>query len=111
MPSFSALLIHTCTIQAKTLNTSGYEQVESWANVATLVPCRHDFDGSLAISDTELRVNTDDDVFFFNADAVISRGNRIVIDAKNYDVIKVKKLYDSAALHHLEVVARAVDTK
>jgi len=110
MPSFSALLIHTCDIQAKTLNTSGYEQVAAWANVAAGVSCRHDYDGSVSISDTELRENKDDDVFFFNADASVSEGNRIVHDGKTYDVIKVRKLYDSAVLHHLEVVGRFVTT-
>lgn len=110
MPSFTALLIHTCTIQAKTLSTSGYEQVASWSTLSANVPCRHDADGGVSIQDSEIRVNKDDDVFFFDKDVTISRGNRIVLDGNNYDVIKVKKMYDSAGLHHLEVVGRFVDT-
>lgn len=111
MPSFTALLIHTADIQAKTLNTSGYEQLPTWTNIATAVPCRHDYDSSVSISDAEMRVNTDDDIFFFNPEVVIDRGNRIVSGGQTFDVINVNKLYNSTVLHHLEVTSRLVDTK
>lgn len=110
MLSFSALLIHTCSIQAKTLSTSGYEKTTAWTDASTLVPCRHDYDGGISISNGEVRKNTDDDIFFFNPDASIVEGNRIVHDGKTYDVIKVQKFYDCAALHHLEVAGRFVST-
>lgn len=111
MPNFTNLLIHTCTIQAKVLNTSGYEKIKTWTNLATLVPCRHNSDTGAKIDDTEIRINTDDDVFFFNPDVAIARDNRIVHDGKNYDVIKVNKLYNASVLHHLEVRARYIDNK
>lgn len=108
--SFASLLIHTCTIQSKSLSTSGYEQTASWSDVATDVPCRHDSDNGAAITDADLRINRDDDIFFFLPNVTIRRGNRIVHDGENFDVIKVNKLYNAAALHHLEVRARYVDT-
>lgn len=109
MADFTALLIHTCTIQSKTLQASGYEKTQVWGNIATDVPCRHDSDTGANITDGDLRVNTDDDIFFFNPGVTIKRGNRIVEGGKNYDVIKVNKLYDASVLHHLEVRARYVD--
>lgn len=107
--SFESLLIHTCDIQTKSLNQSGYEKVEAWANSATDVPCRKDSDNSARIEDTQIRINTDDDIFFFKPDVTIARGNRIVFNGENYDVIKVNELYDAKALHHLEVRARITD--
>lgn len=109
MPSFTTLLIHTCTIQRKALTQVAYEKVKSWDTIASNVPCRHNSDNGAKIADTEIRVNTDDDVFFFNPGVSIARDNRIVYDGRNFDVIKVNKLYDSTALHHLEVKARYVD--
>ena len=111
MSNFTSLLIQTCTIQAKSLATSGYEQVASWSNVATLVPCRFEMAQNVNIKDTDYRKNMNDDTFFFNPDVVISRGNRIVLDGANYDVININKCYDSTTLHHVEVIARFVDNK
>lgn len=108
MPNFTSLLIHSCQIQAKALTLVGFEQVESWSTVAT-VPCRHDYERSARISGGGIggvRENTDNDIFFLNSDATISEGNRIVHDGKNYQVLTVSKMYDSSALHHLEVIAR-----
>jgi hypothetical protein len=110
MPSFTSLLIHSCTIQGKTTALEGFEQVATWSNLYTSVPCRHDYERGVAVSGGGVRENRDDDVFFFNPDAVIAEGNRIVHDGKNYDVLKVSKMYDSAALHHIEVTGRLVTT-
>jgi len=107
--SFAAFLNAVCTIQAKTLNTSGYEQVASWTTVADNVPTRMDRDNSAKIEDTNIRINTDDNLFFFNPTVTVERGNRIVLEGKNYDVIKVNKLYRKVSLHHLEVVGRLTD--
>jgi len=110
MPDFTSLLTNLCDIQVKARTTTGYEKVLSWSNVATGVHTRKDSSTGASIQDTQIRLNTDDDVFFFNADVVIKRGNRIVFDSENYDVIKVNKCYGgSSAIHHLEVVARLVD--
>lgn len=106
---FTKLLIATCNIQEKTQTTDGYEQVKSWANKSVDVPCRKDSDNSLGISDSEIRLNTDDHIFFFSAGVDILRGDRIVFDSENYDVVKVNKVYDSKGIHHLEVIARYVD--
>lgn len=63
------------------------------------------------MTDDGVRVNLDDDVFFFNPDAIVARGQRIVIEGKNFDVLKVKKMSDSKGVHHLEATARATDNK
>lgn len=106
--SFTSLLIHRCTIQGKTLSTSGYEKTASWSDLATDVPTRKDAVPA-RILDADMRINSDDDMFFFNPSVVIERGNRIVFDGDTYDVIDVNKMYDSKALHHLEVIGRNID--
>lgn len=109
--SFASLLIHSCDIQAKSLSRTGYEKTEAWSNIATAVPTRHDSSNSVKINDGGIRVNTDDDLFFFQPDVAIERGNRIVHDGVSYDVVKVNKLFGRSSLHHLEVIARATDHK
>lgn len=109
MQNFTQLLINLCDIQEKTLVTTGYTTNPTWATVFTSIPTRKDSVTSASISDGQLRENTDDDIFFFNSDVNIKRGNRILFDNDTYDVIKVNKVYDSTGIHHLEVVARYVD--
>ena len=108
---FTTLLIQTCSIQKKALTTSGYEKVEAWNDIATNVPCRRSTSKGAKISDTELRLNTDDDKFFFDPTVTIARDNRIVFDGLYFSVIKVNKIYDSSKAHHIEVIARATDHK
>ena len=108
MPSFTTLLINTCNIQAKTQSTGSYEKIKTWATFLSGVRCRKDT-SSGNISDTELRTNIDDDIFFFNSDVAVKRGNRIIFDTDAYDVVKVNKIYDAIGLHHLEVMTRFVD--
>jgi len=107
--SLANFLIQTCTIQAKSISLSGYENVETWSDILEDVPCRKDSDTAARIADTEVRVNTDDDIFFFNPGVTIERGNRIILDGDYYDVIKVNKLLDATDIHHIEVRARLVD--
>ena len=109
--SFTALLIQTCTIQQKTISQVTYEKSVSWSNVATNVPCRKEASQNIRIQDADFRSNTDDDTFFFNPDVVLFRGNRIILGGENYDVIKVNKVLDSEAVHHIEAIARLVDNK
>lgn len=109
--SFTSLLIHTCNIEAKTLTTTGYEKVPTWEATSEDVPCRKDSSTGVKITDSNIRLNTDDDMFFFLPDVEIVRGNRIAFEGDHYDVIKVNKLYDRSSLHHLEVIARNVDHK
>lgn len=109
MPNFSSLLISLCNIQEKTLATVGYTTTPSWTTILTDIQTRKDSQTSASISDGQVRENTDDDIFFFNPDVNIKRGNRILFDSDLYDVIKVNKVYDSVGVHHLEVVARYVD--
>lgn len=109
---FTKLLIHTCNIQSKTLSTVGYEQAQSWTTIGTSIACRYNANTNVSINDADqMRINKDTDTFFFNPDVTIERGNRIVYDGKNYDVIKVNKISDSRAVHHLEVDARHIDSK
>lgn len=109
--SFSSLLIQTCTIQQKTISQSTYEKSVVWSNVATNVPCRKEASLGARIQDAEFRSNTDDDTFYFNPDVIIVRGNRIILNGLNYDVIKVNEVLDSTTIHHIEAVARLVDNK
>ena len=108
---FTTLLIQRCDIQKKALTTTGYEKIEAWTNIATDVPCRRDTSNGVKIADTELRINTDDDLIFFSPGVSIARDNRIVLEGKNYSVIKVNKVLDSSSVHHLEVIARITDHK
>lgn len=109
MSNFTALLISLCNIQRKALVLSGYTTTPSWSAHLSNVPCRKDSVTNASISDGQLRENTDDDVFYFNPDVDVKRGDRIVFSSENYDVIKVNQVFDSTAIHHLEVVARITD--
>lgn len=97
MPSFTSLLIHTATIQAKTLALAGFEQVASW-QTRSVVPCRHDYERAARVNSGGVgvaRENTDNDIFFFDPDTVINEGDRIIQDGKTYDVLTVSKMYSS----------------
>ena len=110
MEKFTSLLTSFCSIREKTKAKQGYETTISWATTLEDVPTRKDSSTSASINDSKIRINTDDDIFFFSPDVVIKRGNQIVFDDENYDVIKVNKVYGaSSEVHHLEVVARLVD--
>lgn len=108
---FSSLLIHRCSIESKTLSTSGYEQKESWSVIGTDIACRHDNSSSVSIEDSELRKNENDDIFFFDPNVNVSRGDRISFEGNYYDVINVNKMADSSAYHHIEAEARLVNNK
>lgn len=103
------LLIQTCDIQQKTQTLNGYEQISDWQDVETDVKTRKDSSNSVKISDTDIRVNTDDDLFFFMPNTPIVRGNRILFQGEFYDVIKVNKILDSEEVHHIEAIARLTD--
>ncbi len=108
---FSELLISTCDIETKTLAQAGYEKTASWTVALSGVPTRKDRANGASISDGEKRLNTDDDLFFFEPTVVIDRGDRISYEGGYYDVLRVNKLYDEEAIHHLEVTARYIDHK
>ncbi len=107
--NFTSLLINTCDIQSKAMVLSGYEKTLTWSDIASDVPCRKGSSGGPAINDGLLRLNTDESIFYFNKDVVIKRGNRIVFETENYDVVKVNKCQDAVGVHHLEVIARVID--
>jgi len=107
--SFASLLIHTCNIQTKSRTRDGHEVVDGWTNTLTGVACRHNGKTTAKIADAGIRVNTDDDIFFFTSAIAVARGQRIVYDGANYDVIKVNKVAGRAAAHHKEVIARYTD--
>lgn len=107
--SFNSLLINICDIQSKTMSLSGYEKTLQWANIASSVPCRKGSSGNPNIKDGLSRLNTDESIFYFMPDVTIARGNRIVLDSENYDVVKVNKCQDSIGVHHIEAIARIVD--
>lgn len=107
--SFASLLIQSATIQSKSLARTGYEVGETWNTVAADVPCRQNTHNTAKTQDGTIRINTDDDSFFFMPGVAVSRGDRLLIDAKVYDVVKVNKVRDSVAVHHLEVIGRLTD--
>lgn len=109
MPSFTSLLTSLCDIQRKSKAKAGYETTISWSTIASAVPTRKDSATSASIQDTKIRINTDDDIFFFNPGQDVKRGDQILFDSEKYDVIKVNKSYGASAVHHLEVVARLQD--
>lgn len=109
--TFSKLLSATCNIQAKSTTRVSYEAVLAWTNIATNVPCRKDSSNTPSYIDSQIRVNNEDDLFFFDASVSIAKGNRIFFDGEYFDVIRVNKSYGSAGVHHLEVVARQSDHK
>jgi hypothetical protein len=109
MTSFTTLLTALCDIETKAMTKVGYEKTLSWSVASSDVPTRKDSATNASIADTGIRVNTDDDIFFFNPDVTIARGNRIAFDGDHYDVIKVNKVYGATDIHHLEVVARLTD--
>lgn len=106
---FKALLILTCDILEKSLDRSGYEAIEYWSIHLPSVPCRHETKHSVKINDSNIRINTDDDLFFFASDVDIKRGQRILLNDLSYDVVKVDKVLDSKEVHHIEVIGRLVD--
>lgn len=108
--SLPALLIHRCDIQKKTIQHSSYERIEVWSTISADVPTRKDSDNTPRIYDEDMRTNIDDDLFFFLPNVIVERGNRIVFEGDNYDVIKVNKLYDATSHHHTEVRARLIDS-
>lgn len=109
--NFPDLLISTCDILEESFSEEGYEQVKEWNNKLTDVPTRKDSDNTARIQDEKIRINEDDDLFFFEADIDVVRGNRIVFNEENYDVIKVNEVYDDESIHHKEVRARLTDNQ
>ncbi len=109
--SYAELLPSICDIQAKVLSTTGYEKTAGFESIATEVPTRKQSVNAqrILVSDTQVRENIDDDIFFFNPDVTISRGNRIVFDSESYDVLKVTKVFGFSAVHHIEVITRITD--
>ena len=103
---FTDLLIQTCNIEGKTLSLDGYEQVKTWKTLSEDVPCRKDTPNNVRVQELGYQLNIDDDVFFFDADVSIKKGNRILIDGEYYDVLKVNKSLDSTGVHHIEVIGR-----
>lgn len=107
--AFDALLLETCTIQAKALVQSGYEKTEDWSDVVTDVPCRKNSTNSPRVEDSEKRLNVDDDMFFLQAGTPVVRGNQIIYKGDTYDVLKVNELQSRRRIHHLQVTARNID--
>lgn len=112
---FIDYLIETCDIKEKTItpiSVGSYEKVSVWSVKLSDVPTRKDISNastgsnSLKVSDT-----FNDDLFFFEASVNVSRGDLIVYDSQEFDVINVNKVLDSVGVHHLEVTARRVDHK
>lgn len=107
--SYEDFLTQTCTIQGKSDTQDGYEQVTSWVDEKTGVPCRKDSSNSPDISDGTIRINSEDDLFFLKAGEPVDRSKRLVFDGGSYDVLKVNEVYARNSVHHLEVVARLTD--
>lgn len=107
--SFASLLIQTALIEDKSTVRSGYETDDAWTTVSAAEPCRQNTRNTARTQDGVIRTNTDEDQFFFLPTAPVKRSHRLTIDGKKYDVVKVNKVRDSSAVHHLEVIARLTD--
>lgn len=105
---FGDLLPDRCTIQNRTVDTSGKTHVESWAAQAAPTPCRaliriaNSYDAEKARQATSVRAR-----FALPKTAVVAKRDRILHDGEVYEVIKVVKPFDAAAQHHTVAICEA----
>lgn len=105
---FTNLLNKTASIQSKSLTQNDIgETTESWATVATY-RTRYEKSSQARVIDDIYKVTLDDFIFFFDADAVVGRDQRIVVDGKIFNVIASYNI-DGALSPHVEAYARYHD--
>ena len=107
MENFTDLLVHKCDIKKEVLTTQGYETVKTLTTVANNVSCRYSASNRSSVKDGEMRIITDNEMFFFNPETEIKVDYIITFDEIDYTVLKVSKIYDSEKLNHLEAEVRA----
>lgn len=107
--SFDSLLRDRCTIQSRTVDTSGMTDTETFADAFTNVPCRKltksaaSFDANKAQYGTMIRTK-----FAFKASQSISIRQRIINQGRTYDVVEVIEAGDASSARHKVAVCEAV---
>jgi len=106
--SLDKLLNKLCTIQTKTETQNATGSVTlSWADTYVSVPVRYNriSQGQGRVLSGSYQVTLQDYVFYFRNDAIISEGNRIVVDGRTFEVLHA---YKDSSGHHWEVFARYI---
>jgi len=106
--SFSSLLIHSALIERVSAGAkdSGNLDTETWATLASLVPCRVDSDGGKEVyREAQLVLSTHR---IFMADRDVTEKDRITVNSQVFDVLVKESKLGAAGVHHLELVAREV---
>jgi head-tail adaptor len=101
----------TCTIQTKTETQSASGQkVESWANTLLLVKCRIDaWGGQEQIAPSMVYEKATHILFLRNQSVTLDVGtHRIILDSITYNILLVKRMYETTDLSHLEVLLEIV---
>lgn len=107
-----SLLLHRCTIQTRTGTANDFgEQTYSYANTYTGVHCRftHPRGSMQRLESGEFVTSTPK--LFLKSTQTISEENRVVGTTgftNTYSVEKVKNIYDSVGLHHIECELKKV---
>lgn len=106
------LLVNRCTIQARTASTNDFgEKTYSYADTYTNIHCRlaHVKGAMIRLDSGEFVTSTP--VLFLKSTQTIDETYRVVGTtgfSGTYSVTKVKNIYDSSALHHIEVELKKV---
>jgi hypothetical protein len=123
--SFFSLLIHTCTIKRRTYGARDAlgQHTETWADLYTGRKCRLTSQiGFIGVQGSEShefkQVSVHEHPLFLPAGTSIQTDDRVadihmgstgaVIDAGPFDVVEVRKHYDSTKEHHVEAVLHRI---
>jgi len=105
--SFDSLLIHECTIQARSKTTNDFgEPVYTWVNLETGVMCRHSNpSGRLKRLESGEYIEDLPKLFLKSTQSISETDNRIVGTTGflgTYQIMKVNNRYNGSGLHHKE---------
>lgn len=107
--SYEGLLPDRCTIQNRTLDTSGKTKTETWTAQTEETPCRALFQAiSRSNPDKTQNATAIRSRFALPKTAVIAIRDRISHDGRIYDVIHVTTPFDAAEAHHKVAICEAV---
>ena len=107
-----SLLVHRCKIQTRTATANDFgEKTYTWADTYTGVHCRlsHPKGSLTRLESGEFVTKTP--TLFLKSDQTVAETYRVVGTTgftETYEVMKVKKYYDSISLQHIECELRAV---
>lgn len=102
------LLNDTCTLQARTVNTSGMTDTETWADVET-VPCRKlTRTAVLQNAERTQHATAIKTRFVLPVDASIEIRGRIVHNGRTYEVAEVIIPFGRTGQHHKVAVCEVI---